>query len=235
MNISDVVNASLDITVSASPELTLAKSTVKSVFSAWLENRKKIGQKIILEEIKDGNLNPELFTRDDTIFLLNRFAEAVRMGRAKENLRLIAKAVVGAMNHPDLMADDFNCYVDALENLSRNEIVLLGNIYSTYKDLNLLRTETKDIPNDANYSSFSAANIIEATRTYKDRLIKVGLFRTNEELDAVCLALSRTGFLKQYHGIALDGSYAPSILFRRLMESIGNDALNKVIKEMQEI
>ncbi len=63
-----------------------------------------------------------------------RYERAVRDQAADENLRLLAQAMVGLAARDELWADKFIKYAEILAPLSRNELILLGQLMVFDKD-----------------------------------------------------------------------------------------------------
>ncbi|MBB3592708.1 hypothetical protein FHX08_003052 [Rhizobium sp. BK529] len=90
----------------------------------------------MLEEITAGRHGPIDFEADDIepfIAVTLRFAKAMEMGTAHENLRLLAQVIAGLKKNKALTADTFMRWAGVLEQMTRDELVTIGIAYRTFK------------------------------------------------------------------------------------------------------
>ena len=128
MNLPDVFDAILefggDIAVGG------AKQAGRSLIAGYLKRKADAARDILLEEIQTGEtLPPQGASSDDTVAVIFRYLRAANEGAARVNLRLLAKAIVGNLRTGSLVADEFQLYADALANLSRDEIIVIGALW----------------------------------------------------------------------------------------------------------
>ena len=65
---------------------------------------------------------------DDGIAVIHGYNRAAWEGRARINLRLLAKAITGQLRAGNLVADEFFLHAESLTGLSRDEIILLATM-----------------------------------------------------------------------------------------------------------
>lgn len=105
-------------------------SAAGALVTGYLKRRTEQARQILLSELRAGIATPnEAAPRDDDIACIVRYLQAARLGAARVNLRLLAKAMVGQTTNGGLVADEFFKYAEALATLSRNEIVLLATMH----------------------------------------------------------------------------------------------------------
>lgn len=66
---------------------------------------------------------------DEFVQMLLRFNQAVQSGAARQNLRLLAQVIVGLKKKQLFSCDEFQRWARILEDLTRDEILLLGTAY----------------------------------------------------------------------------------------------------------
>jgi hypothetical protein len=104
-------------------------SAAGTLVSSYYQRRAITGREILLDELRRGEIDAAVVTsEDDCIAVIDRYLRASRDGSARVNLRLIAKAIVGALRTNTLVADDFMPHADALASLSRDEIILIAHV-----------------------------------------------------------------------------------------------------------
>jgi hypothetical protein len=114
----------------------------RTALSTYLKRRAAAAQQILFEELRSGGKLPEqVAAEDDGIAVIHGYMRAAWEGRARVNLRLLAKAITGQLQLGTLIADEFYLYAESLAGLSRDEIILASA---------LLRHHSKlpDVPED---------------------------------------------------------------------------------------
>ncbi len=97
----------------------------------FLLNRQKELQNIIESEIREGDFS-NVHT-DDLISIIVRLMDDVNEGGGKNNIRLIARVIVGLNEKKELTASNFHNFNTILANLSYEEIMFLAEVIKEYK------------------------------------------------------------------------------------------------------
>ncbi len=97
----------------------------------FLLNRQKELQNIIESEIREGDFS-NVHT-DDLISIIIRLMNDVNEGVGKNNIRLIARVIVGLNEKKELTASNFHNFNTILANLSYEEIMFLAEVIKEYK------------------------------------------------------------------------------------------------------
>ena len=93
----------------------------------YRQRRAEDARDVLLDELRAGEITPPSVTsRDDLIGVTIRYLRAAYEGAARLNLRLLAKAIAGALHRDTLTADAFLATADSLSSLSRQEIIVIG-------------------------------------------------------------------------------------------------------------
>jgi hypothetical protein len=105
-------------------------SAIGEVAKGYFRRRANAAREILLDELRRGEIDGAVVaSEDDCIAVVDRYLRASRDGSARVNLRLFAKAIVGRLKINRLVADEFLPHADALAALSRDEIVLIAQMY----------------------------------------------------------------------------------------------------------
>ena len=128
MDLPEIIGA---IVESAGDALSSGKATaVRAALAAYLRRRGDAARDILLDEIAKGDkLPPQVTSNDDAVAIIFRYFRAANEGAARINLRLLAKAIVGEMHAGKLVADEFLLYADSLASLSRDEIIVIAELW----------------------------------------------------------------------------------------------------------
>lgn len=104
-------------------------STVQAAIEGFFKRRSDAAREIMLEELNAGVKSPhQLAASDEDIACIIRYLEAARLGAARVNLRLMARAYVGQVAGSNLVADEFLQHVTGLSTLSRSELIVLATM-----------------------------------------------------------------------------------------------------------
>jgi hypothetical protein len=105
-------------------------STAGEAVKGYLNRRSAMATDVLLDEFRRAEIDAATaVAEDDRVAIIYRYLRASWEGSARVNLRLLAKAIVGRMQANSLVADDFMPHADALAALSRDEIILLAEMY----------------------------------------------------------------------------------------------------------
>jgi hypothetical protein len=89
---------------------------------------------ILFEALKRAEITDlDVASSDDAAGVVIRFLRAALEGAARRNLKLLAQAIVGKLKVGKLTADEFLWHADILASLSREEILVIGTMYDSYK------------------------------------------------------------------------------------------------------
>ncbi|MEK7994672.1 MAG: hypothetical protein AAB403_12780 [Planctomycetota bacterium] len=104
-------------------------SAGRAVLNAYLKKRSDQARDILFDELKRGGLLPEqVAAHDDGIAVIHGYNRAAWEGRARVNLRLLARAITGQLLANNLVADEFFLYAESLAGLSRDEIIFIATL-----------------------------------------------------------------------------------------------------------
>jgi hypothetical protein len=165
-----------------SPPTAIFGQTFADGFSTFLKSRADNAKQILIEEFRSGerldsDVNPETFYG-----LLFQYLNAVKIGAARRNLRLIAQIVrEGSTSNIPFQPDELASCAKVVSDLTRDEIILLAELK---KQRARFVTEEGD-------SDFTRIGISDATA---DALVPQP-FLTKDELFAIASAIQRTGLI----------------------------------------
>jgi len=102
-------------------------SVAQASVMAYAKHRADIARDILYEELRHGGKTPEdVAAEDEGIAVVHGYLQASLHGRARINLRLLAKAITRQLHGGSLVADEFFLYAESLAGLSRDEIRLIA-------------------------------------------------------------------------------------------------------------
>jgi len=108
-------------------------ATASTLLMGYFERRHEQAREIVLAEMRAGNIDQtEAASEDDAIAITLMILKAARDGRARINLRLLAKAFVGLARRDFLAADELLAHADIPASLSRDEIIVIATVYRYY-------------------------------------------------------------------------------------------------------
>ena len=111
-------------------------SAGRAALAAYLKSRSAAAREILFEEVRtSGKLPEQVVAHDDGIAVIHGYMRAAWEGRARVNLRLLAKAITGQLQTGTLVADEFYLYAEALAGLSRDEIILIAALHRHHSKL----------------------------------------------------------------------------------------------------
>jgi hypothetical protein len=155
-------------------------ATASAMLQKVFEKKAQEARAILLEEISQGGA--PAMADDEAVYIIYRYLRAAQEGTARVNLRLLAQVIAGQRRADALKADEFLYYADIISSLRYEEIVLLGCIYK------YIKTQTDEDKKDSVKSSVQAMEIA------KKELVPT-VFKTEEDWNACCAAILRTGLL----------------------------------------
>lgn len=99
----------------------------RAALNAYLRRRSADAREILFDELRNGGKLPEqVAAEDDGVAVIHGYMRAAWEGRARINLRLLAKAITGQLQRGSLVADEFYLHAESLAGLSRDEVVLVS-------------------------------------------------------------------------------------------------------------
>lgn len=164
--------------------------TLAYLGAAYLNKKRQEAANILIEEVAKGSEDGVRFDKHDVdplIDIVFRFSKAVADGAARENLRLLAKIIVGLKKFKALEADKFRKWSGILEDLTRDELMVIGKAYAIRSDI---ISRGPGAPNDF-------------WQRLQDDLKTAGY--DSSQILALCASLTRTGLFQTasaFSGIA---------------------------------
>ncbi len=171
----------------ASDALSLAgfavpSQTASRLLSGFRGRKIEEARTVLLEQLRKGEVSDyQAAIKDDQIAIIYRYYLAAAQGRARRNLHLLAQAIVGLAKRDSLFADDFNAYAKSLEDLTRDEILVLGRFYA-------LLTEERERGTNAQEQRARAWDNLLAELVPDD-------FQSQRHISAICGSLTRSGLI----------------------------------------
>ena len=155
-------------------------NTLQATATAFVEKRRREAATILIEEVSRGWHGQISFAEHDVdplIEIILRFSKAVAEGAARENLRLLAQVIAGLKKNKALQPDKFRKWCGVLEQLTRDELIVIGTAYRLAKKNPSPSPESpntfwQDLQSELAKGRYESAEII-----------------------ALCASLSRTGLL----------------------------------------
>jgi hypothetical protein len=114
-------------------------STLQALASAHLAKRRTEATEILIQELKNGHHGEIDFNEHDIdpmIEIILRFSKAVDEGSARENLMLLAQVIAGLKKGNKILEPDkFRKWCGILEQLTQDELNVIGTAYRVRKEL----------------------------------------------------------------------------------------------------
>lgn len=155
--------------------------TLTHIAHAVVERRRQKSAEILIEELSAGLHGPVIFDDLDiepVVAMTLRISRAVSDGTSMRNIRFLAQVVAGLKKQKGLSEDAFLKWSKIVEQLTRDELLLIGFAYRAMLDRN--RGDPREI--DKVFRESLAEMCKEA-----------GI--DDDERTFLCAALSRTGIL----------------------------------------
>lgn len=175
--------------------------TPTELAKCFLLNRQKELQNIIESEIREGDFSN--VHKDDLISIIIRLIDDINEGVGKNNIRLMARVIVGLNDKNELTASKFHDFNTILANLSYEEIMFLAEVVKEYK--NGLPKEAY-LRNPANPKEVAVLNKIIS----------------KNKNGHILLSLLKTGFFEPFFVKTASIQYKISPLFLKFMDLIKN-------------
>jgi len=102
------------------------------IAKCFLQKRQTALQNIILQEVRDGDFSNA--DKDDILSIVYRLLNDINDGVGKNNIRLLARLIVGLNNKQALTASKFHKFNVILADLSYEQILFLAEIVKAYND-----------------------------------------------------------------------------------------------------
>ena len=192
---------------------TIPTGSALAFVEEYLRKRSEEAREIAIEELRSGQiLDTEVPSSDEAAGVILRYYRAAREDAARINLRLLAKVIAGRLQAGNLVADEFIALANALDTLSRDEIVLLGTMYKHYVETEGEGSLDGKKPWDLAHKSLCS-----------------GVFATEDEFQAIGARSQRSGFVVPMSGRSQGRmGFKLSPLFFQLTETVDFlDALRK--------
>jgi hypothetical protein len=218
--IGSVVGAAIDLFGIATDVSIPGSNTASAIIDTLLRKRLEIARDIFLEEIKAGNaVKIKAATRDHEIGVMYRFSRAAQEGAARENLKLLAKFIVGFGERGKLFADDFYNFSAAISTLTRDELILIAALYRNRDVTGKIFLDERDTINNAWLASV-------------EELVP-GIFTDKEEMQEIAGSAQRSGLViaKSVWG---GETYLPTKRLYELSKTIDFDDAIRGVKRATE-
>ncbi len=128
-------SAAIHQVIPALPEIiaAFAADLPRTLVGHFFRRRAEMARDILIDEIRHANItDAHAAFEDDAIGIIVRYLRAANEGCARLNLRLLAKAIASKLRSGQLVADEFLKCAEALAPLSRDEIIVIGMLYSVW-------------------------------------------------------------------------------------------------------
>ncbi len=115
-------------------------NTVQTLVNAHLMKRRAEAQEMLLHELRNGYhgfVEAGGEDQDELLSVMIRFTRSVEEGIARDNLRLLAQIIAGLKKNRALQADNFARWSGILENLDRDQLLVVGAAYVFDRDTKL--------------------------------------------------------------------------------------------------
>lgn len=157
---------------------------VKQELQKFFKRRADESLRMVIEEMRTAKVDPsEVAEREGVAAMLVTFFMAMAQGAAFKNLRLMAKVLAYKSAHAGERQDDFMMWSEAIAGLLHEEVVLLATLHRNTVEASEGTSEPSKVHQQA----------VAAT---KAELVGRGkLLASNDEFEALCGALARTGFV----------------------------------------
>jgi hypothetical protein len=166
-----------------SPPTAVFGQTLADGFSSFLESRSRAAKEILIEELSSGNRLASDVDSECFYGLLFQYLNAVKIGIAKRNLRLMAQIIREGSTMPiPFQPDEIASCAKLIADLTNDEIILLAE-FKRQRDITL------SIEADNEYSRVGTHNAVLAELVPK-------VFQTEADLFSVATALQRTGLVR---------------------------------------
>ncbi len=170
--------------------------------SELMKKRAEDAREIALDELRRGAVTlREAGEPEEVVAVLHRYLREAREGRARLNLRLMAKIMAGQAYRGNLVADEFLYYADLVASLRREEVMLVAAVLKHDGDMSRIAAELVPQP-----------------------------FASSSDLNAASAAVTRTGLIyNDNEGLSTTANrYRPSPLLKRLAQLVRfDDALRQ--------
>jgi hypothetical protein len=151
-------------------------ATLSELATKAMDKRRLDAAQVLIEQLRQGNLTFDEQDIDPFVIIALRFARAVDEGVGKENLKLLARVIVGLKKNKALQDNEFSRWAATLSDLTRDEIVALGKAYQLTKA-----------------SNWNADGADQFWTPFRDAMADGGY--SEEQFLAICASISRYGLL----------------------------------------
>ncbi len=173
----------------------------------FLQRRQKELQEIILQEVRDGDFLR--VNQDDILSIVYRLLNDINEGVGKNNIRLLARLILGMNNKEQLSSSRFHHFNTILSELSYEQIQFLAEIVKAYKDPMTSIAISKQHRELFGIIKLAPADVFA---------VKKAVSKTKGS--AVLLSLLGTGFFETFNPDIYP--YKLSVLFKEFMDLVGN-------------
>lgn len=173
----------------------------------FLQRRQKELQEIILQEVRDGDFSR--VNQDDILSIVYRLLNDINEGVGKNNIRLLARLILGMNNKEQLSSSWFHHFNTILSELSYEQIRFLAEIGKAYNDPITGVAIPKQVRDALMYAKIDPRDIFALRKAVN-----------NTGDSSVLLSLLGTGFFENFNDSIYP--YKLSALFKEFMDLVGN-------------
>lgn len=172
----------------------------------FLQRRQNELQNIILQEIREGDFSQ--VNKDDILSIVYRLLNDINEGVGKNNIRLLARLIVGLNNEEQLSSSRFHEFNTIIASLSYEQVLFLAEIVKAYRNPinSIAPAEYRDVWGFLKIDPRDVLSVRSAVNKVKG--------------SSVLLSLLRTGFFEPFNQEV--SSYKLSSFFKEFMSLIDN-------------
>ncbi len=173
----------------------------------FLQRRQDELQNIILQEVRDGDFSR--VNQDDILSIVYRLLNDINEGVGKNNIRLLARLIVGLNNKEQLSSSRFHKFNTILATLSYEQLRFLAEIAKAYNDPKTNIAIPKQVRDVLMYAKIEPRDIYALKKAVN-----------NIGDSSILLSLLGTGFFENFNPNIYE--YKLSFLFKEFMDLVEN-------------
>lgn len=173
----------------------------------FLQRRQKELQEIILQEVRDGDFSR--VNQDDILSIVYRLLNDINEGVGKNNIRLLARLIVGMNNREQLSSSRFHNFNTIVSGLSYEQIRFLAEIGKAYNNPITAVAIPRQTRDALMYAKIDPRDIFALKKAVN-----------NIGNSSILLSLLGTGFFENFNDSIYP--YKLSSLFKSFMDFIEN-------------
>jgi len=172
-------------------------ATLGAVVSGYHKRRVEESLQILFDRLSKGDISlSDVIEQDDFIGVLHQYFTCVNNGVARENLDLLAQAIIGCLGKSELYPNKFSKYINILSTLTHDEIIILGTYINVRE---VIKKEFDDLRKRGLKTQPSLKESIWLKFMYE--LVDIRkIFKTRDHVEAALAGMTRTGLVKTSFG-----------------------------------